>query len=143
MKRTRLPKSGFHIHDRGRLAGISAFIESKDHDIQRFIVHAEREIAMFDKTKDITYLQEAGNKLYNAHIHFIEKSVGKDLRDNRSVREEGRRLADVSPVFRQVYQNVLSFHRWFYEGIEDSVYVRNMMIETIHYLKGLQVGGRK
>lgn len=141
MKRTRLAKGSFGSLRKGRLSHLTAFNEQKSKDINRFVSHAEREIDRFDRTSDITHLQQAGNKLYNAHNYFVEKTIGDELRDRKDLILSGRQMSDINPVFKQIRRNVFAFHKWFYEGVEDAREARDMMKETVHLMKGMMVGG--
>ena len=105
--------------------------ETKKRQMDKFIKVSREEIKKYNKTKDVIYLRQAGNKLYNAHIYYLEMKFGKELKSHNEVIFKGRELSKEDKKFKQLRRNVMSLHKWFYEGPEDEKEVKEIIIETL------------
>ena len=95
-----------------------------------YIKQARKEANEFIKTRDPIFLEQAGNKLYNAHIYLMEAYYGIEIKSNSDVRRFAHTLGGMDSAFKQLRRDVLAYHRWFYEGAEDDMEMHRMMRDT-------------
>jgi len=98
--------------------------------MSKYIKQAKHEASKFRKTKNPIYLEQAGNKLYNAHIYLLEACFKKEIKSSNDVRKFAHVLGLKDCNFKQLRRDVLAYHRWFYEGVEDNQEMYRMMQDT-------------
>lgn len=104
--------------------------QTKTRIMDSFVSRSKEEEKKFRKTGKIIYLQQAGNKLYNAHIYMLEALERIEIRNNATVYEIGSMWAKKDKNIWQLRRNVFALHKWFYEGIADAEIADEITRET-------------
>lgn len=104
----------------------------------KYIKQARKEASEFNKTKSSIFLEQAGNKLYNAHIYLMEAYYDIEIKSNNDVRRFAHMFGGMDSTFKQLRRDVLAYHRWFYEGAEDDMEMYRMMQDTFRLFTGVR-----
>lgn len=103
--------------------------------MNHFIEEAEKELALYNKTKKEIYFRQAGNKLYNAHIYFLEAHYNVEIRSHPQLRKYSLMMIQEDPEFNDLKANVNSLHGWFYEGVDDDLGINISANKAVSLLK--------
>ena len=105
---------------------------------KRFLFRAREEIQKFRKMRDRTFLQQAGNKVYNAHILLMEIELSGDIPFDMTIGEAVKKMAEKHSSFKQINDNVRILHGMFYEGIQDESETMLLINSTINMLRKIR-----
>jgi len=99
--------------------------------ITSFMRKSQVEYRKYKKTNDSDYLAQAGEKLWNALLHLIEKKVGKKLRSFSDVKKA---VSDIyqqtgDNTFLMLFNDAYSLHK----NKLDALYIRTY--ENLLYFK--------
>lgn len=94
----------------------------KGKQIRRFLKASKQELRKYYKTKNITHLQQAGNKIYQINILLIESIKKEEIKTHKRFRESAKELRKDKDIFEL---NGLSnyLHSFFYEGVGDEYWI--------------------
>lgn len=93
----------------------------KKHKIRKmssFLKHARHELYMFNKTRRYIYLEQAGEKIYNAYNYLLEILSRKEIRSHRDVDKiaiELQRQGKNGDILN-LGKRATMLHVFFYEG---------------------------
>lgn len=117
---------------------INIMIPTKS-EIKNVIAKSREEFVRYKRTKDIVYLQEAGNKLYKALgmlVEFIEK---KDIKTSKGIEMNRWTLINKGILNERMMSDVVALHSFFYEGVgEEKYYIRMYRRAQPYMLKVLR-----
>ena len=110
---------------------------TKRTELNNFLDGALEELSRYNRTKNTTYLREAGNKLYCSYLLLIELAYNIEISNTREANPYANSMEDTYPIFKEIRFNTLSLHKWFYEGVDDELYAHDLTKRTIKLFRNI------
>ena len=86
--------------------------------INSFIKKSENEFKKYQKTKDLDYLAQAGEKLWNIYNMLIEELIKKKIRSHQQMKGILFKLDD--RYLWDTHDKAFNLHKFFYGGYTDN-----------------------
>jgi len=108
--------------------------------IDKFMTQAWKEFSKYKKTKDTTYLAQAGEKLWNCFNMIVERIVKHKIEKFADLKDA---VFDIQKKFNDrmvylIFMDLYDLHKFFYRGwtedisIEEEQFLRNYyMLQTM------------
>ena len=88
-----------------------------------FLRLAREERRQYERTRNLAYLQQAGNKLWNAYIFMLEAVTGVEITAGGMNYIRNIALATRDKDIKALYYDVMPLHIYYYEpgylGVEE------------------------
>ena len=108
----------------------------KSQELTTFLDHANRELQKYNSTKELIYLQQMSEKMWNACILLIKAVSNKKIKTHKGVGIVEREIKDKN--LDTLYETCNDMHVFFYESDDDAYLIKKKYIRARKLFKMLR-----